>query len=302
MAFRILHAEHLESFEIRQAILNPAEAELHVLFRLTHPVQGAEIRGRLHGPRCAYASTIEIAYPPRPLLRQSHEAANTVLGRIIIPEPSLWDPVAPLLYEGKLELWAEGKMLAQVQVSHGLRTFQLGPRGLRWNGKPFLMHALRAAATDAAELRRLHDAGCNALVTPADDRAEAVCAAADRFGFVVLAEAVTPLPQERIAAISEHTCLLGWLIDTAEWRDATTIARLIDELTRRRQHAGLRLTAPGDWPRAAFVCCPEAARADPRLAGIPKLIELPTSHRGKSSAGQPPSADGILGYLYGAAG
>jgi hypothetical protein len=133
MAFHIIDSVGLESCEIRQAVLNPAEAELHVLFRLTQPVLGAELRGRLHGPKCVYSTTIEIAYPPRPVLRAGHDESRTFLGRIIIPEPSLWDPVAPFLYEGTLELWAEGRPLAKVQVSHGLRSYQLGIRGLRWN-------------------------------------------------------------------------------------------------------------------------------------------------------------------------
>src|SRR5205823_26348 len=67
MAFQILHAENLSALAVSTPILNPAEAEVHFAFDLREEVQRPELRGRLTGPRCPYATTVEIAYPVRPL-------------------------------------------------------------------------------------------------------------------------------------------------------------------------------------------------------------------------------------------
>jgi len=111
--------EYLESVEIRHHVLNPMEAELHVYFALTRPLEGAELRGRLHGPICPGTDTVQIAYP---IKKMHHPKADghVVVGRIVIPEPSLWDPITPFVYRGFLEIWKGQGLLAKVRVEHQL--------------------------------------------------------------------------------------------------------------------------------------------------------------------------------------
>ena len=81
--------------------LVPAEAEVRLKVELAHVTPTTEVRGRLMGPRCPYSSTVEIAYPLRPL---REPVPQGLACRVLIPEASLWDPVSPFLYEGPVEL------------------------------------------------------------------------------------------------------------------------------------------------------------------------------------------------------
>src|SRR5438105_5010249 len=122
----------IRRLEVRNHILNPAEAELRITVTPTDLLSEAEVRGRLVGPRCHYATTVEVAYPLRPLSDDGLERGE--LGaRVIIPEPSLWDPESPSLYQGSAEVWSGGERWCEVELIHGLRVLQLGKGGLRCN-------------------------------------------------------------------------------------------------------------------------------------------------------------------------
>jgi len=73
-----------------------ASAELRVVVECDGPAAGAELRGRLVGPRCQGVSTVEVAYP----LRQEGPAF-----RVVIPEPNMWSAAAPFRYDGRVEVW-----------------------------------------------------------------------------------------------------------------------------------------------------------------------------------------------------
>jgi hypothetical protein len=81
-----------------------------------------ELRGRLMGPRCPGVSTIEIAYPLRPLSAEG----NTLTARVLIPEPNLWTEATPFVYEGPVELWQDGQCCDATRVTVGLK---LGSEG-----------------------------------------------------------------------------------------------------------------------------------------------------------------------------
>src|SRR5262245_59390094 len=116
--------------EVTNRRLDPVEAVVEVTVVAERPAQDAEVRGRLAGPRCVYAETVEVAYPLRPA-PGPHPSARAVL-----PEPCLWDPQSPFLYEGTVELWEGGERVDQVKVPFGLRDLRLGMTGLRVNGRP----------------------------------------------------------------------------------------------------------------------------------------------------------------------
>src|SRR5262245_48142127 len=124
----------LESVTVRNRVLNPAEAELWITAVPRDLLSVMELRGRLMGPRCSYSTTVEVAYPLRPLPRQP-DNPRQLIARVVIPEPSLWDPESPFLYQGPVEVWKDGNRWCETQLSHGLRQYHLGPRGLRWNSQ-----------------------------------------------------------------------------------------------------------------------------------------------------------------------
>src|SRR5882724_11731562 len=114
--------------------LDPAEAEIRI--------DGAPgVTGRFMGPRCHYASTVEVAYYVKPMPGGG--------ARVTVPEPSFWDPETPFLYEAILQA-ADG---TKRSLRHGLRTLQVTAAGWRVNRKPFRVDGvLRRDLADAAEL------------------------------------------------------------------------------------------------------------------------------------------------------
>src|SRR5262245_21813467 len=98
--------------------LSPVEAEVRARLSWSRPEPTLELRGRLVGPRCRYATTVEVAYPFRGLPRGQHEP-HAVAVRALIPEPSLWEPTCPFLYEGPLEVWQGDGFLHRRPIQHG---------------------------------------------------------------------------------------------------------------------------------------------------------------------------------------
>lgn len=208
MPNRILHVQ------VRDHSLDPAQAEVWVTVTAEHVSPATEVRGRLTGPRCAHAATVEVAYPLRPLVRPP-DGVDGLTVRAVIPEPSLWEPECPFVYQAIVELWEGGLRCDQAQVRHGLRRVLLSPAGLRVNGGSLFLRGRRAAEGDevrAAEWRR---AGCNLLLAPADGLASALWDAADVQGLFVLGR----LSELRDAALGQakegaaHPSCFGWLLD-----------------------------------------------------------------------------------------
>src|SRR5437868_13397226 len=84
--------------------LDPMAAEVWLTVYPERLTPKTELRGRLMGPSCPYASTVEIAYPLSPLKLSEQQVAGALRCRVAIPEPSLWDLQSPFLYSGPVEL------------------------------------------------------------------------------------------------------------------------------------------------------------------------------------------------------
>jgi hypothetical protein len=237
--------ENIPRLEVRDKILNPAEAEIWITLRSAEPLSAVDIRGRLIGPRCPYATTVEVAYPFSPLPGPVRKPGE-VTARVIIPEPSFWDPESPFLYQGSAEVWKEGERWFETEISHGLRVLQLGERGLLWNGRSLAIRGIgreNLSAEDAPELRR---EGYNTLVCPVSAETASLWDAADRFGFLVLGrlseepepDALARDPRWRVGlrsllqaeALKDHVSCLGWLLPpealSHEREVVTELARL----------------------------------------------------------------------------
>ncbi|MGL4555348.1 MAG: hypothetical protein ACRC33_29625, partial [Gemmataceae bacterium] len=159
--------------------------------------------------------------------------------RAIIPEASLWHPVSPHLYQGPVELWLEGVRVDHRPVSHGLRTFTLGPRGLRINGRVTPLAGRRVESIDEDEAVRLREAGVNLLVLPADAPAPA-WSAADRVGFVVLGRLRDGVTDDTLRDRAAHPSCLGWILP-----EGTPLTAAVPP--------GTLLGAEGDGPAAFAV-------------------------------------------------
>jgi hypothetical protein len=111
---------HIRKTSVSIRRLSPVEAEVWLSADVSDATATAEIRGRLVGPRCPGVTTIEVAYPLRPVTQP--DASASLGARVIIPEPSLWTRERPFVYEGALELWQDGQCWDQVAVSVGLKS------------------------------------------------------------------------------------------------------------------------------------------------------------------------------------
>ncbi len=200
-------------------ILEPAVAEVWVVVQVERVTPTTEVRGRLMGPTCPYASTVEVSYPLRPPAKGQAAPAfgyTTLAMRVVIPEPSMWDPQCPFLYHGPVELWQDGKRCDRTKVRHGCYSMTLDAHGMKWNGRPLPLQSREVEALSEEEMRVLHDAGVNLLIASIGDKTAPLWDHADRLGFLMLGR-VTALDDPLLQELGQHPSSVGFLVDAATW-------------------------------------------------------------------------------------
>src|SRR6267142_5264573 len=105
----------LSKVEITTHRADAMEAELWITASADDVSATGELRGRIVGPRCEGRTTIEVAYPLRAFARKSAERVE-LAARVVIPEPSLWQPDHPFVYDAVVELWQDGVCRAQRRI------------------------------------------------------------------------------------------------------------------------------------------------------------------------------------------
>jgi hypothetical protein len=290
----------IQNIRITDTRLDPAEADLFVSVLPERLTSLTQVRGRLVGPRCPYATTVEVAYPLREHSRE-YESTGTpsLLLRVVIPEASFWDPESPFLYQGPVELWQDGQRCDQVQVSHGLRALGLASDGLRCNGRRLSLRGVARGVSSEAEARSLHRAGFNTLLAPAGT--DPTCwDLADRFGFLVLTritnEAELGAEVQRAPAFGAHACCLGWVVtpEAVAGEVARVVAQMLPGRDGRTSLLGMELQQVPAEPlpdEVSFVVCAEALV--PALAAVP----LPRVIRHDGPGEAPAAARGVLGWI-----
>jgi hypothetical protein len=93
---------------IAQKRLSSAEAEIWISVRVNAITESTVLRGSLVGPKCPDVETVQIMYSLKPIDSDVNQQ-NVLMGRIVVPEPNVWTPEQPFVYEGNVELWQEGK-------------------------------------------------------------------------------------------------------------------------------------------------------------------------------------------------
>ncbi|MBN2132916.1 MAG: beta galactosidase jelly roll domain-containing protein, partial [Sedimentisphaerales bacterium] len=122
--------------------------------------------------------------------------------RLQVPNPALWSPESPSLYEAVTEVRLDGEMVDRTHTPFGIRTLAFDSRsGFLLNGRPTLLRGgcmhhdngpLGAAAYDRAEERRVElmkAAGFNAIRCAHNPPSPAFLDACDRLGMLVIDEA-----------------------------------------------------------------------------------------------------------------
>jgi hypothetical protein len=106
---------HIRSLTVEPLRVSPAEAVVVVRVDLVRPFDPVEVRARLVGPKCEGRTTVEVAYP----LTQA--PGLVPIFSAVIPEPNLWTPDAPFRYDGRVEVWADGRRVEVREFAVELR-------------------------------------------------------------------------------------------------------------------------------------------------------------------------------------
>lgn len=259
------------------------------------PSAALDLRGRLMGPRCVYATTVEVAYPLRPFVRRPDDWPE-LSRRVVIPEASLWEPESPFLYQGPVELWEDGTACDQGIVSHGLRLLQLSGRGLRLNGRSLALRAKSVAALTTESAPSLRQEGWNTLLVPVAVETLEVWSEADRLGFFVLGRLESETSVRQAQELSGHPCCLGWVVSDEVFQ-CQPAAQLLGSLPRRPDGlfvgVDLRRLPREQFPDGIhFVVGPEEILAALPAETLPRLVRLT-----QATGPVPTARPGLLGWL-----
>jgi hypothetical protein len=281
----------------------PAEAAISILVELEQLTSTTQIRGRLIGPRCRYSSTVEVAYPLREWVRERHaQKPHPHIGlRVVIPEACFWDPDSPFLYQGPIELWQDGELCAQTEITHAMRSLAMTGGSLYVNGRLFTIRAAERSSASEAELLALHEVGCNTLVASLASAAETLWHQADQLGFFVLAKLDDLQELLRTSDLSDHVSCLGSVMAGDMPHDLRAAGVLPNHLKWSARLAGLDCAALSSGPFPAgfdFAVCRGRELAQGKRPAIPFVIQEDTSFPMDGSAWELTSRDSILGWVY----
>jgi hypothetical protein len=201
--------QHIRGLTIRPIRLTPTEAELAIKVEIEHPIADADIHGRLMGPTCRYGSTVSVAYPIRQLPAET-SGPDARIGRVIIPEPSWWDPVSPFLYGGPVELWKGGQTVERITARCGLHHATVNGGRLIWNGRPLELRAVTNDDVTANQFPAMRAADVNLVVVSADRLAD-LWGESDEIGILLAGRAADAAEQAARHSPFHHPSLLGFL-------------------------------------------------------------------------------------------
>jgi hypothetical protein len=194
--------------QVREHSLDPAQAELWITVAAERMTPTTELRGRLMGPRCLYAATVEVGYPLRSFSRRP-DGVEGLAARVVIPEPSLWEPECPFVYQGTVELWQDGERCDQAPIRRGLRRVTRGRGGLIVNGRPFALNGRSVDRCDESQIVALRRDGCNLLLAATVERVVELLPFADEHGFFVVG--IVKEAEQAVLDTADHPSFLGWL-------------------------------------------------------------------------------------------
>jgi hypothetical protein len=257
---------------IENKAITPHAAEIWVTVFPEQITPTTEVRGRLMGPTCTFASTVEVAYPLRPLPKGQDAPAfdaPSITMAISIPEPSLWDPVSPFLYHGQVELWEDGRRRSRMNVRHGLKSSRLTPCGVVWNGSALTVRGHSLTSVDDVDVLKLRTMGFNLLSAPKTLPSEVLWDLADRFGFLMLGW-LPPNTQAVPTTFLAYPCHLGWVAD------ANGLMAVGHVQPHTANFVGVELASRPTKPLPRgidFIVCPATLAADLNDLGLP-IISL----------------------------
>jgi hypothetical protein len=178
------------------------------------------LTGTLSGPECRWATTLPVTTTIRPVPGElPDDAAETILGRVVLTEPAYWTPELPNRYRLVAAAETDGRVIETVRQTVGLRRLGVRGRSLWLDGRRFVPRgAVAAGAEDEVEAFR--EAALTAVVT---DPAETFLDGCDAAGVAVVARchdtvsdaAAIAACRQRIVAWSRHPAVFVAVLPAA---------------------------------------------------------------------------------------
>lgn len=148
---------------------------------------------------------------------------------LTVNDPRLWSPSDPYLYSAEVDVLSDGERVDRVRETFGIRSLVMDDKGFRLNGEPYEMRGanlhhdhgpLGAAAHDSSEerrVRKLKEAGYNAVRTAHNPPSPALLDVCDRLGVLVCSEFADTWdepkrPNDYSVYFAEH-----WKRDATAW-------------------------------------------------------------------------------------
>jgi hypothetical protein len=288
---------HFHLIHIYDGRLDPAEADVVIGVYPKSLTSSTQVRGLLVGPRCPYASTVEVAYALREFNRDY--GTTHLIMTVIIPEPNLWEPETPFLYQINVELWQEGKRCDVREARHGLRTLHLSPHGLRLNGYPLSLRGLARNSCSEGEARSLHHDGWNTLLVPVNPETVSLWEIGDQFGFLMLGRITDRAGMMQALELTPHPSFLGCVLSEELLQDELIQRLFPGPPLLEGPLWGIELTqAVSPVPAGlSFLACNETLLPSLGKIGLPKIL----LRKGLAGSGQERQSDmegsAILGAI-----
>jgi hypothetical protein len=188
-----IEAEFAERLEVFFGACSEAVCRVYARFEVPDAAGSLRLAGRLVGPTCAHAATLQAAYafvdrgPGTPRLAEA-----------VVPEPCFWTPEMPHVYRAEIELREGGRELARVARPFGIRPLGAAGQKLVYTGKGWVLRAVSLDELTNVDLSQFRDADTAMFIRNPDD---ALCEAASRSGVLLVAA----LDDAEIPAIRRFT-------------------------------------------------------------------------------------------------
>jgi hypothetical protein len=276
--------------------VDPIRAEIEVSVAIESPPPDYQLRCRLVGPHCAFASTVEVGYALREKTRTALTAHDGLTGVSVVfeaalPEPNYWDPQSPFLYHCFAELWQGTQRQAKSDVWYGLRRIDLGRQGLLINDQPVAFRGGQQSDFTEDKAAAWRRQGLNLVVADVGASSPTVWDIASRTGFCVLGRFNST--EEKHLQIHERlqdAGALGWIVPGDEAADPQYTMGVRRIANSSNQLLGVetgRPLAAAMQDAYDFVLCPLEALPELAEVQLPKMVlvdELPADPRQEAAS------------------
>lgn len=254
----------LDSLDLFFGDANPAEARVYARLNSLGKDNSFHLDGRLSGPVCDFARTLPAQIPFTDRSRLA-----SCLAEAVIPDPCFWTPELPFLYRAQLELRVEKRSIGSYDHLFGLRRLGVRDRHLIFDGKRFVLRAVRSQNFDA-EAQYAHETWTALIVeNPSDE----LCEHASHHGVLIVAD-LTSDPNLTLRRLARWPAV-GIALFSSNATLPPDVRNVVPNLLLAQYISGNHPLAP--WAQLAFVDSPDLSKLTNLAVPIVAVRQSPDS-------------------------